>query len=46
MKNLVLDLRGNGGGYMLAATELAEKFLSDEKLLVYLLGRKTPQAGI
>jgi carboxyl-terminal processing protease len=43
MKNLVLDLRGNGGGYMLAATELADKFFSDQKLLVYLLGRKTPR---
>ncbi|MGD0756826.1 MAG: S41 family peptidase [Bacteroidales bacterium] len=43
MKNLVLDLRGNGGGYMLAATELAEKFFSDQKLLVYLVGRKTPR---
>jgi carboxyl-terminal processing protease len=43
MKNLVLDLRGNGGGYMLAATELADKFFADQKLLVYLVGRKTPR---
>jgi carboxyl-terminal processing protease len=43
MKNLVLDLRGNGGGFMLAATELADKFFPDEKLLVYLSGRKTPR---
>ena len=43
MKNLVLDLRGNGGGYMLAATELADKFFDDQKLLVYLVGRKTPR---
>lgn len=43
MKNLVLDLRGNGGGFMMAATELADKFFTDEKLLVYLSGRKTPR---
>ncbi len=43
MQNLVLDLRGNGGGYMLAATALADKFFSDQKLLVYLTGRKTPR---
>lgn len=43
MKNLVLDLRGNGGGYMLAATELADKFFPDKKLLVYLAGSKTPK---
>jgi carboxyl-terminal processing protease len=43
MKNLVLDLRGNGGGYMLASTELADKFFTDQKLLVYLTGRKTPK---
>ena len=43
MKNLILDLRGNGGGYMLAATQLAEKFFSDQKLLVYFEGRKTPR---
>jgi carboxyl-terminal processing protease len=43
MQSLVLDLRGNGGGYMLAATALADKFFSDEKLLVYIQGRKTPR---
>lgn len=41
MKNLILDLRSNGGGYMLAATELADKFFTDQRLLVYLEGRKT-----
>ena len=43
MKNLIIDLRSNGGGYMLAATALAEKFFPDKKLLVYLNGRKTPR---
>lgn len=43
MQNLVLDLRGNGGGYMLAATAIADKFFPDEKLLVFLQGRKTPR---
>ncbi len=43
MQNLVIDLRGNGGGYMMAATQIADKFFSDQKLLVYLTGRKTPR---
>lgn len=43
LKNIVLDLRGNGGGYMLAATALADKFFPDQKLLVYLQGRKQPR---
>jgi carboxyl-terminal processing protease len=43
MKNLVLDLRGNGGGYMLAATALADKFFPDKRLMVYISGRKTPR---
>ena len=43
MQNLILDLRGNGGGYMLAATALADKFFPDHKLLVYISGRKTPR---
>jgi len=43
MQNLVIDLRGNGGGYMAAATDLAEMFFPDKKLMVYLKGRKTPR---
>jgi carboxyl-terminal processing protease len=43
MQNLILDLRGNGGGYMLAATAVADKFFKDQKLLVFLKGRKTPR---
>lgn len=43
MQNLVLDLRQNGGGYMQAATLIADKFFKDQNLLVYLLGRKTPR---
>jgi carboxyl-terminal processing protease len=43
MKNLVIDLRSNGGGYMTAATDLANELYSDKRLLVYLSGRKTPR---
>jgi len=43
MKNIIIDLRGNGGGYMTASTQLVNHFFADEKLLVYLSGRKTPR---
>ncbi len=43
MKNIIIDLRNNGGGYMIAATELANNFFSNSNLLVYLIGRKTPR---
>jgi carboxyl-terminal processing protease len=43
MKNLIIDLRSNGGGYMIAATDLANHFFTDERLLVYLIGRKIPR---
>jgi carboxyl-terminal processing protease len=39
MKSLVLDLSGNGGGYLNRAIELADEFLSDRKLVVYTEGR-------
>jgi carboxyl-terminal processing protease len=43
MKNIIIDLRGNGGGYMIASTEIANNFFSNQNLLVYLIGRKTPR---
>ncbi len=38
MTRLVFDLRGNGGGYMNEAVEIADEFLSDNKLVVYTEG--------
>ncbi len=37
-RNLVLDLRGNGGGYLKAAIELADHFLGAYRLVVYTEG--------
>jgi len=39
MKSLILDLSGNGGGYLNRAIELADEFLSDNKRIVYTEGR-------
>jgi carboxyl-terminal processing protease len=39
MKNLVLDLRGNPGGYLNTAVKIADEFLSDHKMIVYTKGR-------
>jgi len=41
LKNIIIDLRGNGGGFMIAATDVADKFFPDKKLLVFLNGRKS-----
>ncbi|HEX6845481.1 MAG TPA: S41 family peptidase [Chitinophagaceae bacterium] len=38
LSNLVLDLRGNGGGLMNEAVEMADEFLSGDKLVVYTQG--------
>jgi carboxyl-terminal processing protease len=42
-KNIILDLRNNPGGYMMAAVMIANQFLPSEKLVVYMQGRKTPR---
>ncbi len=42
MKKLILDLRGNPGGYMLPAIELSDEFLPDRKLIVYTEGLRSP----
>lgn len=39
MQHLILDLRNNPGGYLSAATALADEFLNDKKLVVYTEGR-------
>jgi len=39
MKNLVLDLQGNGGGYLQAAVDIANEFLDSGELIVYTEGR-------
>lgn len=38
-RDLVLDLQGNGGGYLQAAVQLANEFLSASDLIVYTEGR-------
>lgn len=38
MKELIYDLRGNGGGYMNEAIEMADEFLDGDKLIVYTEG--------
>ena len=43
MKNLVLDLEGNGGGYLTAAVEIANEFLEKSSLVVYTEGRANPR---
>lgn len=39
MKDIIIDLQDNGGGYLNAAVELAEQFLLDGELVVYTQGR-------
>ena len=39
-ENLILDLRGNGGGYLNTAFRLADEFLDADKMIVYTQGDK------
>lgn len=43
MENLILDLQGNGGGYLQSAVDMADELLSDNKLIVYTQGRSFPK---
>ena len=43
MQNLLLDLRGNTGGYLQEAIDMADEFLEDGKLIVYTKGRNQPK---
>ena len=42
-ENLILDLRGNGGGYLKTAIDLADEFLENEQLVVYTEGTHQPK---
>jgi len=43
MENLIIDLRGNRGGYMHIAIQIANEFLPSGRLIVYTQGRKSPR---
>lgn len=45
MKKMILDLRDNGGGYLTAATSLANQFLPSNKLIVYTEGKNEPRTN-
>ena len=39
-KSLIVDVRGNGGGYMEMAANIADEFLKDKELIVFLKNKK------
>lgn len=43
MKNLILDLEGNGGGYLTAAVDIAGELIDEAKLVVYTEGKNNPR---
>ena len=44
MEHLILDLQGNGGGYLNAAVDMANDFLSEGQQIVYTEGAKSPRS--
>ena len=42
-KGLIIDLRGNTGGYMASAIQMINEFLPGNSLIVYTEGRKSPR---
>jgi carboxyl-terminal processing protease len=44
MTSLILDLRGNSGGIMEAAIQIADQFLKEGQLIVYTKGRNSPRS--
>ena len=42
-QGLILDLRGNGGGYLEIASLMANQFLEKGDMIVYTEGRKSPK---
>ena len=44
MQDLILDLQGNGGGYLNAAIDIANEFLGQKELIVYTEGRSAKRS--
>jgi carboxyl-terminal processing protease len=44
MTDLIIDLQGNGGGYLNAAIDMANEFLDASQLIVYTEGRSTKRS--
>ena len=42
-QNLCIDLRGNTGGYLQSAVQIANEFLPKNRIIVYTEGRKSPR---
>ncbi|HVB03256.1 MAG TPA: S41 family peptidase [Chitinophagaceae bacterium] len=45
MRKLIIDLRGNPGGFLDAATHIADELLDDHKLIVYTQGKDFPRTN-
>jgi len=43
MKKMIIDLRGNGGGYLNAAVDIVDEFLSKGMRIVYTQGKASPR---
>lgn len=43
MQNLIIDLRGNGGGFLDAAVKISDEILSEGETIVYTEGRSRPR---
>lgn len=43
MQDLILDLSGNGGGYLFSAVDLADQFLEGRRKIVYTEGAQNPR---
>lgn len=42
MKSLIIDLRGNGGGYLKAAFDIANEVIPEDRIIVYTKGNASP----
>lgn len=46
MVNLILDLQGNGGGFLTAAIDMTNQFLNPTELIVYTEGRNAAREDV